>query len=328
MSALDPNKEGILQAYGDKIQLAGNAEVIYSAAVQSYDFAKQYFAQSPCKKDNSDIKGIQLAIKNLQNDISRIKRFSNINSAIDALINESVEPGKTIKKIVQIATGDISGFVKNILGRARGWVMNEIQMQAKKVLPFLFPSEMPSFVTKLNKGINGLSCAFAKITRALFETVGRLLLDLIDEYINGPLCLIENFINDLLNQILGPIEDAINAINALLGSIVNAVLGPIFNLLDFVSGIVSFFDCSDEKSCPSVDQVSRGGGSLATEDPTRGSQTGEYDKAGGSGGDSSSTSNQGISNPEQSTDSTFGTREEARRLLGGETINGLSFTLE
>lgn len=266
-SPLDPSPQGVLQAFGDKMQLAGNAEIIMSAAMQNDDFKKVYAVQSPCKSDNSDARGIQRIIKNLQNDIQKIKRFSNINSAIDALINEDVEPGKTIKKIVSIATGDIAGYVKNILGRVRGWVLNSIQNNVKKVLPFLFPSEMPSFIDKLDKGVNGLSCAFAKIVRGLAKTVGNLLLELIDKFINGPLCLIEDFIADLLRSITDPISQAISAINAILGNVVGAVLNlaeSLFNAIDFITGIVNFFKCDDDKACPTQHEISRSGDSSNT----------------------------------------------------------------
>lgn len=252
-----PNQSAI-----DKSHTIGNKKVNYAAALQADDFARVYAAASSCQQDNSDVKGIQRVIKNLQNAITTIKRFSNINSAVDALINEDVEPGKTIKKIVSIATTDIAGYVKNIVGRVRGWVLNQVQNNVKKVLPFLFPGEMPSFLDGLNNGINGLSCAFAKIVRALASTVGGLLLDLIDKYINGPLCIVEDFIDQLLRKIIDPISDAINAINAFLGSIVGQITNladSLFNAIDFITGILNFFKCDDDKSCPVVFEIDRGG---------------------------------------------------------------------
>jgi hypothetical protein len=250
------------QAAIDKSHIIGNKKVNYAAALQADDFSRVYAAASSCQQDNSDVKGIQRVIKNLQNAITTIKRFSNINSAVDALINEDVEPGKTIKKIVSIATTDIAGYVKNIVGRVRGWVLNQVQNNVKKVLPFLFPGEMPSFLDGLNKGVNGLSCAFAKIVRALASTVGGLLLDLIDKYVNGPLCIVEDFIDQLLRKITDPISDAINAINAFLGSIVGKITNladSLFNAIDFVTGILNFFKCDDDKSCPVVFEIDRGG---------------------------------------------------------------------
>jgi hypothetical protein len=191
-----------------------------------------------------------------------IQRFSNLGSAVDALINEDVEPGKTIKKILGIATTDIAGYVKNIMGKVRGWVLNSVQNEAKKILPFLFPGEMPSFIDKLNKGTNLLSCAFAKIIRGLGKLVGNLLLGLIDKFINGPMCLSEDFVADLLNNITGSISAAINSANALLGAAAGAISGiggAIFNAIDFATGILNFFKCDDDKKCPTQNEISRSG---------------------------------------------------------------------
>jgi hypothetical protein len=208
------------------------------------------------------MKGIQRIIKNLQNDLERIKRFSNVNSAFDALTNENVEPWKSIKKVINFSASDISGYVKNIMGRVRGWVMNTVQNRAKEILPFLFPGEMPSFLDALGKGMNGISCAFAKIIRGLAKTVGNLLLQMLDKFINGPMCLVENFVNNLLNDILGPIESAISSalglINGALGQVVG-LASSLFNALDFVTGILNFFKCDDDKACPSVQEISLSG---------------------------------------------------------------------
>jgi hypothetical protein len=257
-----PNQSAI-----DKAHTIGNKKVNYAAALQDDDFKKVYAVASPCKSDNSDSKGIQRTIKNLQNAISTIKRFSNINSAVDALINEDVDPGKTIKKVLSIATTDIAGYAKNIMGRVRGWVLNQVQNNVKKVLPFLFPGEMPSFLDGLGKGVNGLSCAFAKVLRGLAKTVGGLLLGLIDKYVNGPMCIVEDFISDLIRQITAPITAALGAINSFLGSVVGKITNladSLFNAIDFVTGILNFFKCDDDKACPTQNEISRSGDASET----------------------------------------------------------------
>ncbi len=237
-------------------------EISKVAWQQDIDLRNVVHIQSPCKSDNSSMKGIQRTIKNLQTDLERIKRFSNVNSAVDALTREDQEPGKSIKKLVNFAATDISGYVKNILGNVRGWVMNKVQDEAKKRLPFLFPGEMPSFIDKLDKGINGISCAFAKIVRGLAKTVGNLLLQMLDKFLNGPMCLIENFISNLVKKILKPIEKAIKSavklIDSGLGKAANLATS-LFNALDYVTGILNFFKCDDDKACPSVQETTLSG---------------------------------------------------------------------
>lgn len=268
---LSPEGQCVIQSAIDKSRSIDFDEITKFAWQYKDDIRKVYAVASPCKSDNGDMKGIQRTIKNLQNAISTIQRFSNLNSAVDALINEDVEPGKTIKKILGIATTDIAGYVKNIIGRVRGWVLNSVQNEAKKILPFLFPGEMPSFIDKLNEGTNLLSCAFAKIVRGLAKLVGNLLLGLIDKFINGPMCLAEDFVADLLNNITGPISAAINSVNALLGGATGAATGAIsgiggaiFNAIDFATGILNFFRCDDDKKCPTQNEISRSGAASDT----------------------------------------------------------------
>lgn len=262
MSAGTAPTKGINQSSIDKIRAVDNYKVTKAAGEQKLDLEKVIHIQSPCRTDNSDMKGIQRTIKNLQNDLERIKRFSNVNSAFDALTNENVEPWKSIRKVINFSATDISGYVKNIMGKARGWVMNTIQNQAKKKLPFLFPGEMPSFVDALGKGTNGISCAFGKVIRGLAKTVGNLLLQMLDKFINGPMCLVENFVNNLLNQILTPIQAAIEAAFGLINGVLSQIQGlanNLFNILDFATGILNFFKCDDDKACPSVQEISLSG---------------------------------------------------------------------
>lgn len=257
-----PSTNNINQSSIDKGRSVDFNAITKAAWEQKLDLETVIHVQSPCRTDNSDMKGIQRTIKNLQSDIESIKRFSNVTSAFDALTNENVEPWKSIRKVINFSATDISGYVKNIMGRARGWVMNSIQNQAKEKLPFLFPGEMPSFINALGKGTNGISCAFGKVTRGLAKMVGNLLLQMLDKFINGPMCLIENFVNNLVNQILGPIQAAIGSAIGTINGVLSKVQGlanSLFNALDFATGILNFFKCDDDKACPSVQEVTLSG---------------------------------------------------------------------
>jgi hypothetical protein len=283
-NATTPPSKGIVQT-ADVNHALTFQEVSKFAYEKDFDLKLPYGIASPCKSDGTDIKGIQRTIKNLQSTLTTIQKFSNLQSVLNELNrNDKKKPGITIKKVLAVATGDIAGYVKNIIGRVRGWVLNKIQNEAKKILPYLFPGEVPSFVDKLDKGINGLSCAFAKIVRGLMATVGNLLLDIVDKYVNGPLCLIEDFIGNLLRKIMDPIQNAINNVLSLLGTAADAIgniAGNIFNMLDFATGILNFFKCDDDKECPDQHEINRAGGGIGS----------------GSGGDPQGKPNGGTKSP-------------------------------
>jgi hypothetical protein len=344
IAAGSPQTKNILQSAIDKSRSVDFTEVTKAAWQQDLDLKRVLDVQSPCKSDNSDMKGIQRVIKNMQNDLELIKRFSNVNSAFDALTNENVEPWKSIKKVINFSATDISGYVKNIMGRVRGWTLNTIQNEAKKRLPFLFPGEMPSFLDALGKGTNILSCAFAKIVRGLAKTVGNLLLQMIDKFINGPMCLAENFVNNLLNQILGPIQAAIGSALGLINGALAAVqgfAGKIFNMLDFVTGILNFFKCDDDKACPSVQEISLSGAGQNNPqggDPVGRNSSTQYSSASdGATTTGDNITNAGVSHGNANTaqdvrvayaDNVFGTSQEASDLLKGKSVDGLTFTLQ
>lgn len=112
ITAGSAQSKAAIQSAIDKARTVDFAEITKAAWQQDLDLKKVLDIQSPCKSDNSDMKGIQRVIKNLQNDLEGIKRFSNVNSAFDALTNENVEPWKSIKKVINFSATDIAGYVK------------------------------------------------------------------------------------------------------------------------------------------------------------------------------------------------------------------------
>lgn len=253
----------------------GSSEYTKAAFTQFKDMNYVNSLYSSCKKDNSSIKRIQRTIKNLQNFLEDVKRYSNINSISEGLaqnvgigtttfssVISTKEPWKTISKYITGSSADIATDVKNLLGPIRGWVLNQIQKQVSKVSSFLFPGEQQELNEIINNGINGISCAFAKVVRLLQKTVEGLILQLIDKYVNGPLCLIEDFIGNLLQKILDPIFGAIKSALDSIGGGLNAIgsIGEnLFNMLDFVTGVLNFFRCDDDRSCPEVQELNLAG---------------------------------------------------------------------
>jgi len=206
MVGIGPPVTAALQSAIDKTHLTPSAIEAYYK--QARDRRIVYPIQSPCKTDNTNIKGVNRVLKNLLNEVEEVKKFSNLVSANASAVGETAA---YIQRLVSNASTQISGYIKNILGGARGWVMNKIQEQAKKVFPFLFPGETPAFTGLINKATNGLSCGFNKIVKGLAKTAGSLLTQLIDKFINAPLCVAQNFVGDLLDGIMsGPNQSTQN----------------------------------------------------------------------------------------------------------------------
>lgn len=245
-----------IQSIGDKVNLGDGA--VQSWYEQKLDLYKPTPLDSPCKTDNSPFKGIQTTIQNLINDIRDYDSIAEIFGGGDP------DREKFIQKVLDIATGDISGYVKTIFQSIRSYSYNYLQEEAKKRIPFLFPSEVPDFSKKVNEANNLISCLFNKLVRQLPDLIRNILSNLLDKLVDTAFCFIENFINQLLidNGILDQITNIARTAVGLLSQIVNlsvGALGSLFDALDFANGVLNFFKCDDDYTCPQQQEVNLAG---------------------------------------------------------------------
>lgn len=246
----------VIQSIGDKIHLGDGA--VKAWAEQKLDLYRPTPLASPCKTDNSPFKGIQTTIQNLLNDIR------DYDTLAELFGGGNPDREKFIQKVLDIATGDITGYVKTLFDSIRGYAYNTVAIEAKKILPFLFPSEIPEFTQKINEGNNIISCLFNKLVRQLPGLIGNILLGLLDKLIDTAFCFAENFVSDLLNGfgILDQITNAVKLAISLFSQgidLVTGILESAFNALDFVNGILNFFKCDDDIACPQQGEINLAG---------------------------------------------------------------------
>jgi hypothetical protein len=215
---------------------------------------------SSCKKKNSEIKGIQRVIKNLLNEVEKIKKFAGeITAFAESIVDQ-------VTGLINKASDYVSSFMKSIINDIMSYVQNKISDGVKKVQGFLFPGEIPDFTSIVEKGLENLNCLFQKIGRGLSSLMKNLLSGLLDSAINGPLCATEDLVSGFLDNILGDITNGLDAILAPIlafvggiGGAISSAVGNIFNALDFVTGILEFFKCDEEKSCPDYNEINLAG---------------------------------------------------------------------
>jgi hypothetical protein len=213
---------------------------------------------SPCKKKNSELKGIQRVIKNLLNTVEQLKKYAGEATAFANSILTKVQ------NAVSEASSYISSFMTSILGNVMSYIQNKISDGVKEIKGFLFPGEFPGFTSIVETGLEGINCVFQKIGRALKSIFEDLLLKLLDNAINGPLCATETLISDflaggVLDKISNIINSVISQITQFIGGGITSVVSNIFNALDFVTGILEFFKCDEEKSCPDYNEINLAG---------------------------------------------------------------------
>jgi hypothetical protein len=206
--------------------------------------------RNACKKDDSDTKGIATVLSNLikqSNEIARIAgEYSLAASSIQAQLNS----------IIQAASGFISSYMTNLLNLVLEKLETELTNKLQKeVVPFLFPSEIPTYNNVVSEALELLSCLFKKIIQSLVPTFASLLKNLISNLVSGPICAVQQMIGDFLSPIIGEISSALSSVLGAVGNIAGLVASA-FNLL---SGILSFFKCDEEQACPDYDKISLAG---------------------------------------------------------------------
>lgn len=218
-----------------------------------------------CKKNNSEMKGIQRTIKNLLNDVEKLKKDT---TKAQGFIADAQSLANQIGPFISSAAAEASSFMKTIMGGVRGYILNTIESGVRDAVPFLFPTQVSKFNQEKSKALDTISCVFGKIVSALQNQFQSLLSGILDRFINAPLCAVENLIGGLIDDILNTVLDAVNAaltpVIALISGITGKALNLIMNLfsaLDFVSGILSFFSCDEEPSCAEYDEITQAKGS-------------------------------------------------------------------
>lgn len=237
---------------------------IYTAAWTDQDKSKKIKIPllDVSKENNSDMKGIQRTMKNLINGVEELKKKFNQVSAFATDVSEFTSQ---IQNEISGAISEMSSYTKNIMGGVRGYILTKLSDNVKKAAPNLFPTQIPKLYKKVEEGTSSLNCAFNKITANMSGLLEGLLNNVLDKMVNTPLCAIENFVagilDNVLGQLMGVLDQVFAGINSVIGGITGAlseISGNLFNALEYVNGIKSFFKCDDPATPVKYNEVAYG----------------------------------------------------------------------
>jgi hypothetical protein len=240
-----------LNVYGIPLQITEGLNLTTLAwTTQDQDKKVQRPLRSACKKDESDLKGIAKVLTNLIKDANQIKKTAGEVSFAASSIQSQ------LNSLIQGSAQFISSYMTNLLNLILEKLEIEITcILQKKVVPFLFPSEIPTHNNLVSEALELLSCLFRNIIKALVPTFVKLLKDLISRLVSGPICAVQKMISDFLNPIIGQITSALSTVLGAIGDVANLVASA----FDFLSGILKFFLCDEDPSCPKYDQIDLAG---------------------------------------------------------------------
>ena len=196
---------------------------------------------------------IQREIKNMIAETQRLqKTIDDWETKVSTKINK-VE--SEIEKVKQNAIKAISGDVKRITTELQKNALKKVNDSLSDTYDKVFPTELPLLKEKVDEANSELACAFKNIMKNLTGMVGNFLGQIMDKFINTPMCAVENFVGSLLGKISGLIDGAVNSVMTPIKSLL-AGMGVASSGLDDVMGFatdaLSFLSCDQDPKCSNV----------------------------------------------------------------------------
>ena len=256
-NAPDINSDGII---GDS---PSASEQITSGAdkEQERNRSKPKTLPTNSRCEPSPTPAIQREMKNMLNDIQQLKQTANdweakVSTKLDNLEDE-------IQKVTSKATKEITGNVKRIVDGIQRNVKKKINKKLTETYHLVLPSERPSLAKEISKANESLGCMFKNMTDNLFGMVSGFLNQILDRYINAPLCAIENFVGGLLGNITGILDSGIANIISPIKHMVSALGGAIdigSDIIGFATDALTILDCKPDPKCSDAKEWSPGQG--------------------------------------------------------------------
>ena len=233
--------------------------------------------------DQGRDEAIQTILKNALNKKQRLQKAkkkwkdkisTNIGKAkidISGALEGIDEIEKAINETMAQAQEDITGQVKTITDGIQLNVTKKINKTMAKAYSQVAPGAFSDLKKKADKASDDLSCAFRNIQANLFKMVGKFLNEAMNKLINGPICVINNFVGSLLGRISGVIDGAVGAILKPIKSLLSSIGGAndiLDDLTEVATSAVSFLSCGQTPSCSEVDAWSTSDGIVAPNVPT------------------------------------------------------------
>lgn len=239
------------------------------AAIYHYDQLKDgarchYIPKTRfCDGPNGEMKGIQRHLKNVINFVTKIKSQS------DTFLGKASDLPNAINSLMNDAIIFITTLIKTLIDKARGFVVNKFNNGLKDLINLVPPNLVPTVNAAKEKGADAIQCGFNGIIAKLFDLVKGLLEDVIDKYVNAPMCAVENFIGGVLGSVLGDItstvQGALDQVTGLIGKATQFV-DDIFSALDGIFGFLKFLTCEEQADCSMLDDWSFWYGAKCTTD--------------------------------------------------------------
>ena len=166
-----------------------------------------------------------------------------INSYIDPVLNEIVN----IQNLIRKTASQVLGIVKLIINNLRGTIFKSIASLFRKLVGLVVPPPQQTIVLEaMKKILDIIFCILEKLPGNLLNFIENLLNDLVNP-INAPVCAVEQLTAGILSKLMNEIENALSSIMSGISWLTDglkSITGILNQASSLASQILSFLECT------------------------------------------------------------------------------------
>ena len=203
--------------------------------------------------DKAPTGSIQREMKNMIAEVQRIQKTATDWETKVSTKIDNIE--KEVAKVKDNATKAITGDVKRITTELQKNALKKVNDALSDTYYEVFPTELPLLKEKAEEANSELACAFKNIMKNLTGMVGNFLNQIMDRFINTPICAVENFVGSLLGKIGGLIDSAVSSVMAPVKALLAGMgiaSSSLDDVLGFATDLLSFLSCDEDPKCSDV----------------------------------------------------------------------------
>jgi hypothetical protein len=234
---------------------------------------------------NDDIKAAKTCIKTSATaaSINSVKQgidqfiqfFNSIQKDINSWTNDRKQFLSDVEAFIRNISKLISNFFADAISFVKDRVLFDISREVKNFISFVPEDQRPALSEEIRILVDLLDCTFDEIIDFLIDLIAEILTPLIGAVAQSAKCLYDNFIANVLSNIISLIQDKIGAvlglINTLIGGVVNVagiLSSALQTILEFVEGCeqkkqITDNSCYDAKNKTSTSSIFSVVGSLS-----------------------------------------------------------------
>ena len=225
--------------YGDKI--AGIKPGIPSASTLAVEKKADITLTRPNGCENNLIGQITQIIQDFVAVTNGLDRY--LNAFIDPVLNEIVN----VKNLIKKTASQVLGIVKLIINNLRGTIFKCIAKLFTKLVGLIVPIPQQVYILEaMKKILDTIFCILEKLPASLLNFLEDIFNDLVNP-INAPACAIEQLTAGILSRLMNDIENALSGIMSGISWLTGG-LSSISNILNqassLASQILSFLECT------------------------------------------------------------------------------------